>query len=128
MMTRADYELSICEKLAEAEAVPFQRVSLPGWRPAVAHCHKNVDRWVASNPGSTAVRGWATCADFGDAIALTAHSVVRDVNGILFDITPLESECVRGTMRFVGHIGDEQTFVRMQALGIYIVCSKSVKP
>lgn len=100
----------------------FQEVSLPNWRPQVADCHANVDKWVEANPGTVAVRGWVTYADFGLSIGLTAHSVVREPDGQLFDITPLESKGVRPTMRFVPHVGDEQEFLTMRESKAFIEC------
>jgi hypothetical protein len=75
-----------------------------------------VDRWVEANPGTTAVRGWVTYADYGIARGLAAHSVVQGTDGQLFDITPLESEYIRSTMQFIRHVGDEQTFFEMEKL------------
>lgn len=121
---RADYEASVCERLCQAAHVPFREVSLADWRPKVSDCHRNVDRWIEANPGATAVRGWVTYASFGPAIGLTAHSVVRGTDGQLFDITPLENESYRTitTMRFIPHLGDEQLFLSMKELNIYINC------
>ncbi len=68
------------------------------------------------------VRGWVTYADFGLTIGLTAHSVVQDRDGQLFDITPLGNECDRAGMRFIPHIGTEQEFTSMREAEIYINC------
>ncbi len=122
MLNREDYITSICKRLGEAEHVPFKPVSSDGWNPEVAHCHRNVDKWVEANPGHTAVRGWVTYASFGNSLGLTAHSVVRDANGRLFDITPLENEYYRVNMNFISHVGDEQTFFAIKNLGICIAC------
>ena len=122
MPTRVDYEASICQRLCQAERVPFRSVSLEDWRPKVSDCHRNVDTWIEANRGATAVRGWVTYASLGVAIGLTAHSVVRGPDGRLFDITPLENEYYRSTMRFIPHLGDEQLFFAMKDLGIYINC------
>jgi hypothetical protein len=124
-MTRNNYDMSICKRLSQAERVRFQEVSLPNWCPTVADCHGNVDKWVEANPGTVAVRGWVTYADFGLSIGLTAHSVVRGPDGQLFDITPLESRGVRPAMRFVPHLGDEQLFLSMKELNIFIECPSS---
>ncbi len=89
-MNRADYEADICGRLDQAERVPFKPVFIGDWRPQVAQCHENVDAWVKGNLGAVAVRGWVTYASFGElGIGLTAHSVVQDSDGRLFDITPL---------------------------------------
>jgi hypothetical protein len=70
-----------------------------------------------------AVRGWVTYASFGgDSVGLTAHSIVRDQSGALFDITPLGNEDARNGMRFVEHEGDPAIFEKMKAMGINIHC------
>jgi hypothetical protein len=63
-----------------------------------------------------------TYVDFQIKIWLTAHSVVRDADGRLFDITPLGDERVRPTMRFVPHFGDEQLFLSMKKSSNVIEC------
>ncbi len=112
---RAEYEAAICKQLMGAKPVPFRKVSLDGWRPrASPHCHENVDTWVRAMRGHRAVRGWVflkecyTGSGFGEE--LTAHSVVRDEKGNLFDITPIQDEKLRQSMRFVLHVGDERLF------------------
>ena len=122
-MTRAEYESAVCARVDHAVRVPFRRVSLADWSPKVAECHQNADTWVAANPGFEAVRGWVTYASFGgDSVGLTAHSIVRDQSGALFDITPLGNEDARAGMRFVEHQGDPAIFDEMKALGISIRC------
>jgi hypothetical protein len=49
--------------------------------PLQTECHPNVDKWVEQDTGATAVRGWVTYADFGDAIVVIAHSVVKQMVG-----------------------------------------------
>lgn len=102
--------------------MPFRQVSLGDWRPKVGDCHANVNIWVKANPGTTAVRGWVTYASFGIAIGLTAHSVVRDTDPRLIDITPLENEHNRSSMRFVPHLGDEDVFFAVLKMDICINC------
>ncbi len=59
---------------------------------------------------------------FSDKVGLTAHSVVRDQDGTLFDITPLANEAWRTGMHFVVHDADEDTFFAMTKLGLDIHC------
>ena len=92
MISRADYQASICGRLLKGEHVPFRQVALSDWHPKVGACHVNVDTWVKANPGTAAGRGWVTYALFGIAIGLTAHSVVLDTSNQLIDITPLGNE------------------------------------
>ena len=122
-MTGAEYVADICKRLDQAERVPFRRVSPEGWRPKVAECHQNVDAWVKANPGTAAVRGWVTYASFGDlGVGLTAHSVVQDTDGRLFDITPLLDESLRRGMRFVRHVGDEAMFFAAKKISVSLNC------
>jgi hypothetical protein len=121
---RRAYETDICARLKEADVIPFREVSIGDWRPAVAECHQNVDRWVRSNPQSVAaVRGWVTCYAIGElGHKLAAHTIVKDVDGTLFDITPLADERARGGMRFVAHLGDDLSFFAMEASGNSFTC------
>jgi hypothetical protein len=122
-LTRAEYELTVCARSGQAVCVPFKAVSFPGWLPKVADCHQNADVWVRENPEYEVVRGWVTYACFlGRSAGLTAHSVVRDRNGELVDITPLENESSRAGMRFIPHEGEAVIFDQMKALDIYITC------
>jgi hypothetical protein len=121
--TRAEYESAVCARVDQAVRVPFRKVLLADWSPKVAECHQNADIWVAVNPAFEAVRGWVIYASFGgDSVGLTAHSIVRDQSGALFDITPLGSEYARNGMRFVEHEGDPAIFEKMKAMGINIHC------
>lgn len=112
-----DYRAAICKALPSATVIPFVAVSPDCWQPKVAGCHPNVNRFVDENPGHTAVRGWATVGtDGGTQILLTGHSVVQGSDSHLFDITPLESESIRPTMRFVLHVGSDEEFFRLTNL------------
>lgn len=122
MKSRDEYERDVCLRLQSAEVVRFLKVSLPKWSPRVGGCHDNVDRWVEANSGFAVVRGWVTYIDFQIKIRLTAHSVVRDALGRLFDITPLGNECVRSSMKFVPHLGTEEEFRYVMTGGIEIDC------
>ena len=106
-----EYATSICARRTDAVTVPFVEVSLSdGWTPEIAKCHDNVDRWVADNPGCQAVRGWISHISFGPAgEQLTAHSVVRNPDGALIDITPVYPGALRGGA-FVEHQGDPAVF------------------
>jgi len=58
-------------------------------------CHINADTWAAHNDGWVAVRGWVVFDMTKNPylrpprIHFAAHSVVRDLNGKLWDITPI---------------------------------------
>jgi hypothetical protein len=129
MLDRTDYQKRICQGLCQAKLVPYREVSFAdGIVPKVAECHRNVERWVEENPGTSVVRGWVTYADYGVAIGLTAHSVVRGADGQLFDITPLDNEYYRDTMRFLSHLGDNEQFLSMIKTNIFIECPTAYQP
>lgn len=122
MVSRVDYEASICKRLEKAENVPFRSVSFPDWQPEIGDCHRNVDKWVEASRGASAVRGWIAHVCYGMEIGLAAHSVVRGADGQLFDITPFGNEGVRKSTRFIAHIGDDTTFFSMVKMGLEIRC------
>jgi hypothetical protein len=62
-----------------------------------------------------------------NGILLTAHSVVRDTKGEMFDITPLADERIRTAMRFVPHLGDQQLFLSMKESNIFIECPTALR-
>ena len=70
--------------------MPLAVVSLGAWTPAPNDCHANVGTWCKNMPEYIAVRGWLYF-DFVDALSyvlFNAHSVIRDPDGRLLDITP----------------------------------------
>jgi len=95
-----------------SRALPVQDVAatfLDGSEPQIAQCHQNVNRYVAENPGLTAVRGWLVAAsDGGDGLLFAAHSIAATENGALIDITPRH----RRSAGFLAHRGDEELFAR----------------
>lgn len=117
-----EYVASICARRADAVVVPFVEVSADGWSPEIAKCHLNVDRWVVLNPGCEAVRGWITYISYGPAgVQLTAHSVVRNPEGTLIDITPVYPGAQRGGA-FVEHQGDPAEFFAIIATSLDLRC------
>lgn len=125
--TQVQYVTSICARRADAVIVPFVEVSIGDWNPEIAQCHSNVDRWIEANPGYQAVRGWISYISFGPAgEQLTAHSVVRNPNGALIDITPVYPGVPRGGA-FVEHQGDPAEFFAMLEVGHEMHCP-SVNP
>lgn len=122
--TRREYESRICERLAAAQPVPFRGVSIDGRHPEIGRCHENVDRWIQANRQCTALRGWVVYASYGEGmLGVTAHSVVRDADGQLFDITPVSDERVRQGMLFVPHEGDDASFDTLRAgSGLSFTC------
>jgi hypothetical protein len=84
-------------------------------RSPPADRHRNVDWWVHNPTNSRAVRGWVffdliqASFFFGRRpfVRFTAHSVVEDADGTLYDITPS-----RASRRypFIRHEGSEEEF------------------
>lgn len=127
MITRAEYESAVCGLTAGAGVPDYRVVSPKDWTPAVSDCHKNVDRWVRENPGQAAVRGWVFYMPYAfetgeSGSVYTAHSVVRDCDGSLYDITPLGDERVRPSSRFVPHLGLEPEFWELEQTNRCIYC------
>ncbi len=128
MTRRAAYETGICDALVNATVPLYRKVSFAEWAPRISHCHENVDFWVEKNPGHSTVRGWVlymSCAHPSGVMGtmLTAHSVVREPDGTLYDITPLGDEGVRASLRFVPHIGREEEFWQWEKSNRCICCS-----
>lgn len=115
---RSRYVVGICARLDQAEYIPFKQVSIGAWEPESGKCHENVDTWVSSNPRCLAVRGWLIYESLGKAVALTAHSVVQEPDGGVYDITPMEDR-----FRFVRHLEDESTFQAVRRESHEIRCS-----
>jgi hypothetical protein len=113
-MTPEDYVALICSGRAEAVSVPFVKVSIDEWIPKISDCHNNVDRWVAAYPDCEAVRGWISYISFGQVgEQLTAHSIVRNPDGTLIDITPVCQGAPRGGA-FIEHRGDMALFAALK--------------
>lgn len=100
------------ERLAEEIIVPCSAVSLGDWKPALHHCHENVDRWVEANPRWKAVRAgyflpWMIdvgCPQF------LAHSVVESEAEKLVDIMPNNASM---PYPFIRHKGANHDFKRL---------------
>jgi hypothetical protein len=126
-MNRAHYERMICAQAVHATAPIYKRVSLQAWIPLPSQCHENVDRWVEANPGQLSVRGWVFYMPYAFATGesgqvFTAHSVVKDRDGLLYDITPLGDERIRQSLRFVPHLGTEPEFWVLEKSNRCIYC------
>lgn len=77
--------------LRRAEAKKVQRC-IVAFRdesaPRRSDCHANAARWASENSEATPVHGWLIETDDGHHIRLAAHSLLKDLAGNLFDITP----------------------------------------
>ena len=74
----------------------------PTARPA--HCHENVNAYVARHSNCHAVRGWLI-GNHGTFLYFNAHSVVETPDGRLIDITPSQPACP-----FLRHPGSDEEF------------------
>jgi hypothetical protein len=87
------YTASLCERRAEGVIVSPAQVSIGDWEPLPNQCHGNVTTWCANNAEFQIVRGWLY-VDFSGQLpyeVFLPHSVVRDKDGALWDITPIQA-------------------------------------
>jgi hypothetical protein len=94
---------------AKAGRVPRVADRLDSWIPKLGGCHENASRWVESHLGHKAVRGWLDVSFLAlpPAKRFTAHSVVADENGDLFDVTLGASD---PACDFIRHPGSDESF------------------
>jgi len=85
-----EYSRRLMDRIQHAVIVPPARVSIGTWEPAENDCHANVTTWCANAQGFEIVRGWLyfDMADTLPFVLFNAHSVVRNPEGQLWDITP----------------------------------------
>ena len=87
---------SLVARIKCAVRVPWHR-----WPRGVSHrCHQTVDAFAASHPGFHAVRGWLVTPAPGVHM-FHAHSVIRQPDGNLIDVTPGERH--RAGLVFLEH-------------------------
>ena len=88
-----EYTAALRERLSEGVDVPPATVSIGDWTPQPNQCHDNVTTWCENNSDYQVVRGWLymdMAGQFNYEVFL-AHSVVRDKEGQLWDITPKQA-------------------------------------
>lgn len=88
-----EYARQLYLRRGEAVIVPPAEASIGDWVPQPNECHGNVSTFVQNTTGFEAVRGWLYF-DFLNAfpfVRFVAHSVVRNGEGSLHDITPLHA-------------------------------------
>lgn len=87
------YTAALRERRDEGVIVSPAQVSIGDWKPLPNLCHENVTTWCANNTDFEIVRGWLYL-DFDGQLpyeVFIAHSVIRDKDGALWDITPMEA-------------------------------------
>jgi hypothetical protein len=96
------------EHRKKAIVVPFRDCSSGAFQPVEQDCHRNVELWCRATPGHTIIRGWLVFEVFAPLgfCRFNPHSVVRDEQGELFDLTP-----TRASQRYpflYNHLTDEE--------------------
>jgi hypothetical protein len=77
------------EHRRESVIVPYVDVGTDSWRPVEHDCHGNAETWCEDHPEYLVVRGWICVPLTGLAYSrFLSHSVVRQPDGALVDITP----------------------------------------
>lgn len=86
---------SLYARRHEAVLIPFEERQISSGPPLEHQCYLNNDRWCRENPGHKSICGWLVF-DFNrdseglwPVCRLTAHSVIEDPAGNLFDLTPI---------------------------------------
>jgi hypothetical protein len=112
-----DYALNIFARRHSGVKVPNRLVGTKEWCPAARDCHQNVTTWVGLNSNLVAVRGWLLMdltqlkrIGFEPYYDLIPHSVIRDDQSRLADITPIDPRATGDTYPFITHDGTEQEF------------------
>jgi hypothetical protein len=109
-----EYFQRLYESLDLAVEVQFREVSLNNWTPEMNKCHDNVNHWVRHSAARRAVRGWIFWPpDETGKCRFFAHSMVEE-DGVLIDITPIDSNVPRRCLRFLTHKGSETDFECMR--------------
>ena len=87
------YKRFLYQQIANAIYLPYRQVNVNGQSPQPNNCHWNAQTYEDENQGVECTRGWLV-VDGGDLsleIILLAHSVVREADGNLYEITPIQS-------------------------------------
>jgi hypothetical protein len=85
-----EYTSRLYQRLDSALIVPRAQVSIGNWKPTSNDCHANATTWCTHATGFEIVRGWLffNMANALPYVLFNAHSVVRNSDGELLDITP----------------------------------------
>jgi hypothetical protein len=85
------------------------------WMPASNRCHQNAAAWVERFPSWQVVPGWLLVTEH-DVMGtmFDAHSVVRDTDGHLWDVTQNDVH------RFLVHPGDHDEFAKQVEAGPWV--------
>jgi hypothetical protein len=84
------YAKRLYDRREQAVMLKWANVSVETWRPIPNECHGNVSEVCANDDRYSPARGWLYF-DFGGtlpSVKFVAHSALRDIDGVLYDITP----------------------------------------
>ena len=83
---------SLYERRHLAAQVPVEDRADDQFAPIRGDCHVNVDKWCRLHPGHRPVRGWLVIEMIPfRRFHFIAHSVVKDLAGRRFDVTPQQA-------------------------------------
>ena len=101
------------ERRSSGVIVPGCKVSIGNWRPAEHECHDNAEIWAAHSPGDRRVRGFLLFDYLYQlpTVQFAAHSVIRQPNGALIDITPTNAS---QRYPFIEHTGSLELFAEAE--------------
>lgn len=87
-----DYVAYLYSNRGNGTHLNFLEVTIGGESPLANNCHENSRIFVDENPKYEVVDGWI-CIDMPalSQCQFLAHSVVKDVSGDLYEITPIHS-------------------------------------
>lgn len=113
------YAARLYERREEGVIVPGGRLVDCNWQPAFNDCHANVSALCAADPRYRPVRGWVYF-HFDNQLSFvrfTAHSVVVDEQGRLWDITPTRASQRYPFVRAEGTDDEFAQIVEVRGLG-----------
>ena len=82
-----EYAKTLFERKNESIELYWADCDSKEWSPKVKECHKNVTELGNMNSELEPVRGWLMI-DGEKSVVFVAHSVVKNVDGKFYDITP----------------------------------------
>lgn len=88
-----EYKLLLKKSLNNAIQLPFKSVLINGSAPKPNNCHYNAQTYEEESRIVTCVRGWLVI-DGGSSssqVIMLPHSVIKDIDDRLYEITPIES-------------------------------------
>jgi hypothetical protein len=106
------YVANLYDRRNEGGIIPGGRIEGTDWTPAFNDCHANVNALCGADPRYRPVRGWRyfDFHNFLSFVRFTAHSIVADASGRLWDITPSRAS---QHYPFILAEGTEEEFVQI---------------